>query len=176
MAAKKKPASAADFRKAEEASKKKPSIQTTATYKGQKVDWQTPKPVAGNTVGPAKSTLRSGGKLSEAQNIARGIAVGGPVIKSLVGKIVSGTAPKVTGSALTGKGTYTTPNPSVANSYSSASSSSLMGKGSYSGSANAAGSYSSIRGMNVSGKTVLQEDLGIPIAIGAVLSKKKKKK
>jgi hypothetical protein len=42
MAAKKKTPSAADFRKAEEASKKKTSTQTTATYKGQKVDWKTP--------------------------------------------------------------------------------------------------------------------------------------
>jgi hypothetical protein len=153
MAAKKKTPSAADFRKAEEASKKKPSIQTTATYKGQKVNWQTPKPVAGNTVRPAqKLELKSSPKMDGLQNTLRSVAVGGPVIKSLVGKIVGGTAPKVTGGSLTGKGTYTTPKPSVAKS------------------------YSSIRGMNVSGKTVIQEDPGIPIAIGVILSKKKKKK
>jgi hypothetical protein len=153
MAAKKKPSSAADFRKKEEADKKKPSTQTTATYKGQKVDWKTPTPVSGSTVGPRSAALTPARPIvKEAQNIARGIAVGGPVIKSLVGKIVSSSAPKVVGKGLTGSGTYTTPSPSVANS------------------------YSSIRGMNVSGKTVLQEDLGIPIAIGAILSKKKKKK
>lgn len=44
MAAKKKPASAADFRKKEEADKtaSKKSPSSGPTYKGQKVDWKTP--------------------------------------------------------------------------------------------------------------------------------------
>jgi hypothetical protein len=93
MAAKKKSTSAADFRKAEEASKKKPSIQTTATYKGQKVDWQTPKPVAGNTVKPGKTELRSGGTLGRLHNEARMAAVGGGAFsaasKAIVKKVGS---------------------------------------------------------------------------------------
>jgi hypothetical protein len=195
----KKPASAADFRKAEEASKKKTSTQTTATYKGQKVDWKTPgKPTEAITnkgqkaTGLSKPTVKdrfdnnpgrkSGVESQNAYNAlektAKGItiatfsALAGGVAKNLVAL----AAPKVARGTLTGSGSYTTSNPSAASSYSSASRSSLMGKGSYSGSANAANSYSSIRGINAAGKTVLQEDLGIPIAIGAVLSKKKKKK
>jgi hypothetical protein len=96
MAAKKKTPSAADFRKAEEASKKKPSIQTTATYKGQKVNWQTPKPVAGNTVRPAqKLELKSSPKMDELQNTLRSIAVGGPILKAATGKIARVAGQKV---------------------------------------------------------------------------------
>lgn len=96
MAAKKKPASAADFRKAEEASKKKPSTQTTATYKGQKVDWKTPTPVSGNTVGPRSGALTPARPIvKELQNTARSIAVGGPVIKAVTGKIAGVVGQKV---------------------------------------------------------------------------------
>ena len=80
MAAKKK-TSAADFRKAEEASKVKAKpVAPPSTYKGNKVDWKTPTPVPGNTVGPQK--LRSGGTLGRLHNEARSIAVGGAVFKS----------------------------------------------------------------------------------------------
>jgi hypothetical protein len=123
MAAKKKTSSAADFRKAEEKSKKKPSIQTTATYKGKKVNWQTTKPVAGNTVKPGKAKLRSGGTVGRLQNEARMAAVGGAAFNAAtkavvkkVGSVVSeaafGAASKGLGSA-TGAGgkvrTVTTP-------------------------------------------------------------------
>ena len=96
MAAKKKTTSAADFRKAEEASKKKTSTQTTATYKGQKVDWQTPKPVAGNTVRPPQRLeLKTSPKMDELQNTLRSIAIGGPILKAATGKIARVVGQKV---------------------------------------------------------------------------------
>jgi hypothetical protein len=124
MAAKKKTPSAADFRKAEETSKAKSKPATpTATYKGNKVDWKTPKPAAGNTVKPGKAELRSGGTLGRLHNEARSIAVGGAVFKaasqavvkkvsSVVGQASFQAASKGLGSA-TGAGgkvrTVTTP-------------------------------------------------------------------
>ena len=82
---------------------KKNDQKSGPTYKGQKVDWKTPKPVPGNTVGPQK--LRSGGTLSRLQNEARAAIVGGAVaeiaakavvkkVGSVVGEAAFGAASK----------------------------------------------------------------------------------
>jgi hypothetical protein len=173
---KKKTASAADFRMKEEADKAKivAASKNRTDAKGR----------SGMGADDGFRTPTKGSVGGNLHNELRSIVVGGPIIKTVIGRIASSAAPTVARGTLTGSGSYTTSNPSVASRYSFASPSSLMGKspsslmgkGSYSGGANVAGSYSSIRGINAAGKTVLQEDLGAAILAGKVIASKKKKK
>lgn len=144
MAAKK--TSAADFRKKEEADKKKMARTDSQGRSGMGAS-------KSNTTKPGFYTTgeRTSSKLNTAHNIARSIAVGGPIIKTVMGRIAA-AAPQIARGTLTGSGSYTTTNPS------------------------AASSYSSIRGINAAGKTVLQEDIGGAILAGKMIASKKKKK
>lgn len=100
MAAKKKTPSAADFRKKEEADKKKIApIQTTAKYKGQTVNWQTPKPKPGDTLSGNRSIPRGNSTLNNLHNTARAIAVSGPIAS--VGKTAVKTVAKEVGKKVT---------------------------------------------------------------------------
>ena len=195
MAAKKKPASAADFRKKEEADKKKMTPATpTATYKGQKVNWQTPKPVAGNTVGPKKyPEIKSGGKVEDVHNALRSIIVGGPartvitqVTKPLVNKTTKNLQRQLSNfekdknmkglsrneRIIEGeRRSELTPEEYMEN-YGSGVKRDLQRSISNS----MKNDNNIVRGMNAAGKTVLQGDLAASILAGKILVGKKKPK
>lgn len=93
MAAKKKPVSAAQVRKAEEVGKAKQKIQARTDSQGRSGMGAS----KSNSVKPGFYTTgqRTSSKLTDAQNLARSIAVGGPIIKAVAGKVAGAGAKKV---------------------------------------------------------------------------------